>query len=235
MTVSKHAAPANRLLAALPSLSRQKFLASCEPVEVSTANILCEAGERIRYVYFPIDCVIYLITTLGDGARLEVGIIGDEGMLGIPLILGVTDWSQRAVVQGSGAAWRMSAAIFSRQCTNNSALRRRLNRYVYVVLRQRALLAACAKHHVLQARLARLLLMAHDRAHASHFYLTQELLSYLLGVRRVSVTSAAGSLQEHGLVNYRRGEIAILDAVGLEKAACGCYRQASAIYEEMLG
>lgn len=235
MTVSKHAAPANRLLSALPSLSRRQFLASCEQVEVSAAQILCESGERIRYVYFPIDCVIYLVTTLKDGAPLEVGLIGEEGMLGMSLVLGVTTGSQHAVVQSAGNVWRMSAAVFSRQCKDNAALRQRLNRYVYVLMRQRALMAACAHHHAAEARLARWLLMTRDRVRSNHFHLTHELLGYLLGVRRVGITFAARSLHEYGLINYRRGNISLLDGAGLERASCGCYRQANDMYEQTLG
>ncbi len=235
MTASKRAAPANRLLAALPAQSRREFVASCDEVELGFADVLCESGDRIRHVYFPIYSFISLLTTLDDGARLEVGIVGDEGMLGMSLILGVNIWSQHAVVQGTGTAWRMSAAAFSRYCNNDAPLRERLNRYVYVLMGQRALTAACAHHHLVENRVARWLLMTRDRAHSNRFHLTHETLAQMLGVRRVGITNAAHSLHARGLINYRRGDIAILNGAELEKASCRCYQQAIEMYEQTLG
>lgn len=186
-------------------------------------------------MYFPTESFISLVTALDDGARLEVGIVGDEGMLGTSLILGVNSSPQHALVQGAGAALRMSAATFARHYRQDAELRQRLSRYVYVLMRQLAQTAACASYHLVAARLARWLLMSRDRAHRDQFHLTHEFLAYMLGVRRAGVTYAASSLQEQGLIDYSRGAITILDSAGLEKASCACYRGGNEMYERALG
>lgn len=235
MTAKKNVETANRLLAVLPDRERREFFTSCDQVELTFANVLCESGDQIRYVYFPIDCFISLVTALDDGARLEVGIVGDEGMLGTSLILGVNISPQHALVQGAGRALRMRAAVFRRHYKASSELRQVLNRYVHVLMGQLAQTAACARYHLVEARLARWLLLTRDRAHSDRFRLTHEFLAYMLGVRRVGITQAAGLLQASGLIDYRRGQIAILNGAGLEKTSCACYRQANAMYEQTLG
>lgn len=235
LATSQHGSGENRLLAALPPRGRRHFLASCDPVELGFGDVLCKLGEPIRYVYFPTKSFISLVTALEDGARLEVGIVGDEGMLGTSLILGVSTSPQHAVVQGAGAAWRMSAPTFQRHYRQNAELRRRLNRYVYILMRQLAQTAACTHYHIVEARLARWLLMTRDRAYRDQFHLTHEFLSYMLGVRRVGVTEAASSLQKQGLIDYRRGSVTILDDAGLEEASCRCYRAGNEMYERTLG
>jgi Crp-like helix-turn-helix domain len=168
-------------------------------------------------------------------AGLEVGLVGAEGVLGIPVMLGVNVWPLRGVVLGAGPAWRMETAPFRRQLEHSGALRRHLQRYLYATLRQLAQSAACARFHVVEERLARWLLMMHDRAHARAFDITQEFLASMLGVRRVGVTEAASLLQRRKLIAYRRGHIAVLDRPGLEAAACGCYEAEKAMYAQMLG
>lgn len=221
-------------MAALPQSSRRRFLASCQRVELRFAEVLGGPGERIRYVYFPIDSCISLVTMLDDGARLEVGLVGNEGMLGTSIALGVSESPQHAVVQGAGAALRMSAAAFARHCRQSTELRRMLMRYVYVLMRELAQTAACNHYHLIEARLAGWLLMTRDRVHGDRFLLTHKFLAYMLGVRRVGVTQAAGSLQEQGLIDYRRGTIAILDGARLEQASCGCYRRGKEMQEQIL-
>ncbi|MET0988243.1 MAG: Crp/Fnr family transcriptional regulator [Steroidobacteraceae bacterium] len=225
----------NRLLRALPRKGLQLLLASCDQVELRFAEVLYEPGERIRHVHFPTDSFISLVTALDDGGRLEIGIVGDEGMLGTSLILGVSTSPQHAVVQGAGTAWRMSTSAFQNHYQQNAELRRRLNRYLYVLMGQLAQTAACTRFHRVEARLARWLLMTRDRAHRDQFHLTHEFLAYMLGVRRVGITEAAGSLQARGLIDYERGAIAILDSKGLEQASCGCYEGAIEMYEQTLG
>ncbi len=234
MPSSKRAAPANRLLVSLPPVLRRRFLASCDSVTLDFAQVLCKAGDRVQYVYFPLDSFISLVTALDDHERLEVGIAGDEGMLGTSLILGVKTTSQHSLVQGAGKALRMSAAVFTRYCEKNPALRQVMNRYVHVLMSQLAQTAACTRYHVVEARLARWLLLTRDRAHSDTFHITHEFLAYMLGVRRVGITEAASALHAQKLINYRRGEIEILDGPGLEQASCRCYEQSNAMYEETM-
>lgn len=225
----------NRLLTALPARNRRNFLACCDCVQFAFAEALCRPGDRIRHAYFPLDALISLVTTLPDGERLEVGIVGNEGMLGASLALGVNVAPQFAIVQRAGTSLRIGAAAFTRLYKQDAALRQELHRYVHVLMSQLAQTAACTHYHLVEARLARWLLMTRDRARSDRLHLTHKFLAYLLGVRRVGITEAANSLHDLGLIEYSRGEILILDAAGLERAACRCYRQAKDMYENALG
>ena len=224
----------NRLLAALPCADRQRMLAGCEPVELAFAERLTEPGELIRYIYFPTGSYISLIKPTRSGASLEVGLVGDEGMLGTSLVLGVTVSPLLALVQGEGASLRMHAQQFCDELNLSPPLQILLKRYLYVVMGQLAQTSACTRFHVVEARLARWLLMTHDRAHQNHIYATHEFLAYMLGVRRVGVTKAASSLQQQKLISYSRGNIAILDRPGLEAAACSCYQADKTTYAQMM-
>lgn len=235
MPRTHHARPENRLTAGLSRQHRQHLLANCEQVDLEFADVLCESGSPIRHVYFPTDSIVSLVIPVAGHTGLEVGLVGNEGMLGLPLMLGVDVWPFRAVVQGAGPAWRMRAAPFRLELEHSADLQRRLNRYLYVALRQLAQAAACARFHVVEARLARWLLMTQDRAHSDEFHVTQEFLAYMLGVRRVGVTEAASLLQRRKLIAYRRGHITVLDRGGLEAAACGCYLVDKEVYKRVLG
>ncbi len=225
----------NRLLEALPRNDLRRMLAGCETVELAFADVLYTPRERLSHVYFPTGSFISLIMPVDDSASLEVGLVGNEGMFGIPLALGIHVSPVRAVVQGAGSALRMDAARFCRELGRSQALQSETNRYVFVHLSQLAQTAACTRYHLVEARLARWLLMTQDRAHASTFHVTQEFLALMLGVRRVGVTKAAGALQKRSLIHYSRGDITVLDRRGLKAASCGCYNADRESYDRILG
>ena len=225
----------NRLLELLPGGDRRRMLTGCEAVELGFADVVYTLGDRLSHVYFPTGCFISLIMPIDASAALEVGMVGAEGMFGLPLALGVDVSPVRAVVQGAGSALRMDAAIFRRELARSEALQRQIDRYVFVQLSQLAQTAACTRFHVVEARLARWLLMTQDRAGSGKFHVTQEFLAYMLGVRRVGVTKAASSLQARRLIRYSRGNITVLDRRGLKAAACGCYRADLESYDRILG
>lgn len=231
----KLAPAANRLLASLPNKDRQRFLAGCERVELAFAEVLAEPNELIRHAYFPTGSFISLVSKIDGQSSLEVELVGDEGMLGITLILGVTVSPLHALVQGAGTALRMDAASFGRELEQTPELRRVLMRYLYTVMGQLAQTAACSHFHVVEARLARCLLMTQDRAHSNQFHVTHEFLASMLGVRRVGVTKAATSLHGRKLIDYSRGDVTILDRSGLEAASCECYQTDNAAYARIMG
>ena len=225
----------NRLLTALPGRDRQHFIARCEPVDLAFAKVLAEPGEHISQVYFPSSSLISLTTAPIDGcARMEVGLIGDEGMLGITLLLGIDVSPLHALVQAQGSALRMDAAPFCRTLEQSPALLAELKKYLFILICQLAQSAACTRFHVVEARLARWLLMMQDRAHSNELHVTQEFLADMLGVRRVGVTKTASSLQRKKLICYSRGNITILDRAGLETASCACYKADKMVYSRIM-
>ena len=224
----------NHLIERLPRIERRRLLAICEPVEFVLGEVMFEPGQTTRHVWFPTEGFVSLITLIEGSPGLEVGMVGREGLLGAHLALGVTTAPLRGVVQGPGTAWRVGAAAFRAEVARSAPLQRDLNRYLYVLMAQLAAATACLRFHQIGPRLARWLLMSQDRAHADHFHVTHEFLAYMLGVRRVGVTAAAGALQRLGLIEYRRGELKVLDRAGLEAAACGCYEADRRTYDELL-
>ena len=218
------AAIQNSLLAALPRKSYLRLLPGLAPIELVFGEVLYEAGDAIRDVYFPSQSLVSLLTLVEGHLALEVGLVGREGMVGFPLALGVDVSPVRALVQGGGAALKMSAARFRSEFKASPPLQRELQRYVHAMMVQIAQTAGCNRFHVVEARLARWLLMTRDRVRSGQFRMTHEFLSHMLGVRRVGVTEAASALQRRKLIEYSRGSISILDDRGLEAACCSCYR-----------
>ncbi len=229
-----HAVHANLLLAALPSKDRQHFLSSCEQVELVFEDVLYEPRDVIRHVYFPTDSFISLVKPIDDGPGLEVGLIGNEGMYGIPIALGVDISTYHSIVQGAGPTLRITTTSFLRELEQSPALLSKIQRYIYVTMKQLAQTAACNRFHLVEQRLARWLLMTKDRAHADEFQITHEFLAKMLGVRRVGVTKAAGALQKKKLISYSRGAMKIHDITGLEAASCSCYRTDKDTYDHIL-
>lgn len=223
MSITNPQPVANRLINRLPSRERNSILGICEPVDMLFASALCEPQQILQHVYFPLSGFISLSATVEGHHPLGTRLIGNEGMLGATLVLGVDNVPLRGVVQGPGSALRISAAQFLRAASKNSHLARSIHRYLYLSLVELAQTTACTHFHGVEPRLARWLLMIHDRAHADHFHLTHEFLADLLGVRRSSVTVAAGALQRRNLIHYTRGEITILNRKGLEATSCACY------------
>lgn len=200
------------------------MLSGLEPVKLEYGQVLYEPTGLIRHVYFPIDCLVSLLTAVDNGRVLEVGMVGNEGMVGMPMVLGIGESAVRALVQGGGTAMRMPASRFRTEFNKNILLQRALFRYTHLLMAQVSQTAACNRFHEAEGRLARWLLMTADRLHTDEFLLTHEFLAHMLGVRRVGVTKAAEGLRRKKLIVYSRGHITILDRKNLEKTACVCYR-----------
>ena len=215
---------ANDLLAAVPGAAYRRLLGSLDPVTLTLGEVLYEPGETIRHVYFPGRSLVSLLTLVDGHQALEVGLIGREGMVGIPLVLGSRVSPVRALVQGAGPAMRMTSARFLKAFRLSLPLQRKLYQYTHTLMAQISQTAACNRFHVVEQRLARWLLMTHDRVDLDQFRMTQEFLGHMLGVRRVGVTVAAQALQKRKLISYSRGLIIILDRKGLEAASCRCYQ-----------
>ena len=225
----------NQIIESLPRSDRARLLALCESVPLVLSEELCKAGTPTRHVYFPTEGFISLVSEVDDHPGLEVGMVGREGMVGAQLVLGVATSPLRALVQGSGSACRMGVAAFKAELARSTALQKLLDRYLYVLMSQTLTSAGCLRYHLVSPRLARWLLMTQDRAQDHQFHITHEFLAYMLGVRRVGVTAAAGELQRRGLIHYHRGALTVLDRSGLEAAACSCYAADCAVYTKHLG
>lgn len=224
----------NQLLDRLPKRLGQGLRADCELVQLLAGESLGEPESPIGAIYFPSGSYISLSAPVAATTALEVALVGREGMLGLPLLLGGRHSSLRAVVRGAGPAWRLPAPQFRRLLRAQPVLRGQLEIYACVVFSQLAQTAVCASFHPIEARLARWLLMADDRGQGQRIQQTHAQLAALLGVRRSGVTTAAGELQRRQLIRYSRGGIRILDRPGLQQAACDCYQRLSAIYSRLL-
>lgn len=225
----------NRLLAAMPSEAGRRLAAHGELVELHFAKVLTSPGEHIGHVYFPTTSVIAMACHIDVHSMLGLGLVGNEGMLGLPLILGVRDAAMQIVVQGAGEALRIEAELFRRELALSAGLRHTLAGYLHVVMCHLVQTAACNRFHLVVARLARWLLMTQDRAQSHEFHITHAFLGNMLGVRRVGITKAATYLHNRQLIRYSRGDITVLDRAGLEAISCGCYASDKALYASMIG
>ena len=201
------------------------------PAVLTVADVLFEAHTTLRYVYFPLDCLVSLFAPVKEHAPLEVAVVGNEGVVGVPLALGLRRSVVRAVVQGSGNALCMSAQAFRDELRREPRLRREIDRYIHGLMAQLTQTATCNVFHPIEARCARSLLMARDRLQSDELELTHQFLAQMLGVRRVGVTVAAGNLQRRGVIAYSRGRMVILDPKRLAEAACECYGLIRSNYE----
>jgi CRP-like cAMP-binding protein len=225
----------NHLWERLPARQRAALRRICEPHAMVAGEVMCEAGVPFEHVYFPVTGYVSILAAVQGTPALEVGMVGREGMVGAHVALGVSAFSGQALVQGAGTAMRAQVAAFQRQLAESPRLQDCLGRYLYVRMEQLAGIAPCLRFHVIEARLARWLLMTQDRAQAPSFKVKQEFLSYMLGVRRAGITNAARALQALGLISYSRGTLTVLDRPGLEAQACACYAADAASYAKQLG
>lgn len=225
---------ANHLLASLPAKELEHLMTKSEQIELIYADVVAERDDPLDYVYFPLNSIISQVAPVEDNRSMEVTMIGNEGMLGITLMLGATEQPFSAMVRKTGAAIRISAPDFLTLIQQSTALEQHLQRYLNVSISQLVQAAVCNRFHLVQARLARLLLMIKDRAHSESFYITQDLLAHMLGVRRVGVTKAALALQRKKLIEYSRGYVVIHYVKGLEKESCICYKTDKETYNHTL-
>ena len=226
--------PASRFLNQLPGKAREALVEKCENVTLGFEQVLVQPGGELAYVYFPINCFISQVMVNG-GAPIEVALTGDEGFFGLAVALGVPRSPVLATVQGAGSALRMTAAAFIAEMREVPALQKLILRYAHVCLAQSAVHISCANNHSVEQRVARWFLMIADRARSTSFRVTQRLLAYMIGVRRVGVTNAASRLQTRGLVRYTRGSVEVVDIEGLRAVACPCYQHDLDTYAEAMG
>lgn len=225
----------NHLWELLPRKERSALRGISEAHTIAAGDVLFAAGAPSQHVYFPFSGFVSMLAAAEGTPALEVGMVGREGMVGAHVALGVATFPGEALVQGDGVAMRVSTGAFRTLLEISPGLQGSLGRYLYVRMEQLAGIAPCLRFHVIEQRLARWLLMSHDRAGAPAFKVKQEFLSYMLGVRRAGITKAAMSLQALGLISYTRGTLTVLDRAGLEAQACACYAADMASYETQLG
>jgi CRP-like cAMP-binding protein len=225
----------NRLLCTVPHEELTRLLPRLEQIILSLGEVIYEPGQRQKYVYFPATAVVSLLYTTEDGASVEMGLAGNDGMIGVAIILGGETTPSRAVVQIAGSAFRINAQLLQKEFSRGGLFQRSLLRYTQALITQISQTAVCNRLHTLEQRLCRRLLLSHDFVKSDELPMTQELISNILGGRRESVTVAAGRLQDAGLIQYARGRIKILNRHGLEKMTCECYRIVKREFDRLLG
>ena len=234
VTHSGNRALPNKILAALPPGEFKQFEARLRPVRLELGKTLYLPEQKIEYVYFVNSGVVSLLAALENGSTVEAGVIGPEGMAGIPVVLGADATPNQALIQSEGEALRMSSRDVRTEFRNGGKLRDLLLQYTHTLFTQVAQTAACNRLHSIEQRLARWLLLTQDRVGHDEFVLTQDFLSRMLGVRRAGVSVAASTLKQAGLIDYKRGIIFVLDRPGLENYSCECYRIVKDEYDRYL-
>jgi len=225
----------NRLLAQLPPEEMGRLLPHLSPVSFALGEVVYESGGRQSYIYFPTTAIISLLYLMENGSSAEMGVAGNDGLVGIALFMGGDTVPNRAIVQSAGDALRMRAKVLREEFARGGAFQRLLLRYTQALMTQMSQTAVCNRLHTIEQQLCRWLLLSHDRLDSDELVMTQELIANMLGVRREGVTHAAGRLQEGALISYVRGRITILDRCGLERAVCECYGVVKDEYDRLLG
>jgi CRP-like cAMP-binding protein len=213
----------NNLLAALPQAERQRLLPHLKLVPMALGMVLYEPGDTLRYVYFPTDSIVSLLYVMKDGASAEISVVGNDGIVGVALLLGGETTPSRAVVQSAGSAYRLRSKLLKDEFYRHGKAQLLLLRYTQALLTQMAQTAVCNRHHPVEQQLCRWLLLSLDRLPSNHLNMTQELIANMLGVRREGVTIAAAKLQKLGVIRYSRGKVTVLDRPLLEQMCCECY------------
>ena len=213
----------NHLLDALSDIERKRIFPHLELVPMPLGKVLYESGDVRRHAYFPIDCIVSLLYVTENGASAEIAVVGNEGIVGIPIFMGGETMPNRAVVQSAGHAYRIIAQRLKDEFDRSSELKHLLLRYTQALITQMAQTAVCNRHHSVDQQLCRWLLLSIDRLPGNDLRMTQELIANMLGVRREGVTEAAGRLQKAGVIKYTRGHITVLDRPKLESLCCECY------------
>ncbi len=214
----------NHLLDALLKVDYDRVYPNLELVEMPLGKVLCDSGDRLNHVYFPTTSIVSLLYAMENGTSAEIALVGNEGMFGVQILLGGDTTPSQAVVQSAGYGYRMKAQLLKNEVAFGGPLQRLLLRYTQALITQMSQTAVCNRHHSLQQQLCRWLLLRIDRLSSNDLNMTQELIANMLGVRRESVTDAAGTLQNMGLISYKRGSIRVLDRKGLEARSCECYQ-----------
>jgi CRP-like cAMP-binding protein len=214
----------NRILASLPKAEIARLAPHLAPLDLPSGKTLVESGQEITYAYFLETGMASVVVAMSDGNMVETGITGNEGVVGMPVLLGTRTMPSRTFMQIPGSGFKIKAEHLSDEFERAGALQKKINRYFQAHLVQTAQTAACNRLHDIAERLARWLLMCHDRMDSDSFTITHEFLGHMLGTPRSTVTLAAGILHKNGLVDYSRGKVTVKDRKGLEKAACECYQ-----------
>ena len=221
--IATHVPTENHLLRTLAGDSMVRLLPHLEHIELPLGTVLYESGEALRHVYFPVDCIISLLYVLLDGSSTEIAVVGNDGLVGIPLFMGGETTSNRALVQSAGHAYRLPGRRLKEEFHSNDTLQGLLLRYIQALITQMAQTVVCNRHHTVHQQLCRWILLSLDRLPSNQLNMTQELIANMLGVRREGVTDAAGQLQRLGVIHYQRGHITVLDRPRLETLCCECY------------